>query len=132
MEMKFLVAYNGSWVAQRALDLAKTHAKAFNAEVLIITSTEGGSREKPEEIAKAKLDLDNALETMRSAGITCEGHELSRGLSPAEDLVMFAEENNVDQIYVGIEKRSKVGKILLGSTAQYIILKAHCPVITVK
>lgn len=130
--MKFLVAYNGSLVAKRALELAKAHAKTLNAEVMIITSMEGGSREKPEEITKANEDLEYALGIMQAAGITCEGHELARGLSPAEDLVMFAEENEVDQIYVGIEKRSKVGKILLGSTAQYIILKAHCPVITVK
>jgi nucleotide-binding universal stress UspA family protein len=31
-----------------------------------------------------------------------------------------------------VEKRSKAQKILLGSTAQYIILKAPCPVLTVK
>jgi len=130
--MKFLVAYNGSEVAKRALVLAKEHAKILDAEVMIITSMEGGTREKPEEIAKAKEDLDYAMASLREAGITCEGYELARGLTPAEDLVMFAEENEVDQIYVGVEKRSKVGKILLGSTAQYIILKAHCPVITVK
>ena len=130
--MKFLVAYNGSEVAKRALALAKNHAETLGAEVMIITSMEGGAREKPEEITKAKEDLDFALSFLQEAGISCEGHELARGLTPAEDLVMFAEENAVDQIYVGIEKRSKVGKILLGSTAQYIILKAHCPVITVK
>ncbi len=38
----------------------------------------------------------------------------------------------LDQIFVGIEKKSRTRKLLLGSTAQYIILKASCPVITVK
>jgi nucleotide-binding universal stress UspA family protein len=35
-------------------------------------------------------------------------------------------------MFVGIEKRSRTQKLLLGSTAQFIILKAKCPVVTVK
>jgi nucleotide-binding universal stress UspA family protein len=130
--MKFLVAYNGSDVAKKALELAREHAERFGASVLVITSMEGGTRERPQDISKAKEDLKEAMTFLQEAGIVCEGHELARGLSPAEDLVMFAEENDVDQIYVGIEKKSKVGKLIMGSTAQYIILKAHCPVITTK
>jgi nucleotide-binding universal stress UspA family protein len=53
-------------------------------------------------------------------------------LSPGEDIVKFAEDNAIDFIFVGIEKKSRAQKILLGSTAQYIILKAGCPVVTVK
>ena len=55
-----------------------------------------------------------------------------RGLSPGEDLIEFANENKIDQIVVGVKRRSKVGKLLMGSTAQYVILQAECPVITVK
>jgi nucleotide-binding universal stress UspA family protein len=38
----------------------------------------------------------------------------------------------VDEIYVGARKRSKAGKFLLGSTTQYVVLHAPCPVVTVK
>jgi len=38
----------------------------------------------------------------------------------------------VDEIIVGVKRRSKVGKLLMGSTAQYVILQAPCPVVTVK
>ena len=55
-----------------------------------------------------------------------------RGLSPGEDLVNFAKENEVDEIIVGVKRRSKVGKLILGSTAQYVILEASCPVVSVK
>ncbi|MEE8415892.1 MAG: universal stress protein [Desulfobacterales bacterium] len=55
-----------------------------------------------------------------------------RGLSPGEDLVEFAEENEVEEIVIGIRKKSKVGKLVFGSTAQFIILTAGCPVVTVK
>ena len=51
---------------------------------------------------------------------------------PGDDIVRFAEENAINQLYVGIEKKSRTRKLFLGSTAQYVILKAPCPVITVK
>jgi nucleotide-binding universal stress UspA family protein len=53
-------------------------------------------------------------------------------VSPGEDLVEFATENKIDEIIVGIKKLSKVGKLLMGSTAQYVILEAECPVVSVK
>jgi len=53
-------------------------------------------------------------------------------LTSGEQLVKFAEDRKTDQIFLGIVKKSKVGKLLFGSTAQYIILHAPCPVITVQ
>ena len=70
--------------------------------------------------------------TLEDAGVELEVHEMARGLSPGEDIVIFAEDNDIDQIFVGIEKKSRTRKLLLGSTAQYIILKATCPVTTIK
>ena len=51
---------------------------------------------------------------------------------PGEDLVRFANENEIDQIIIGVKNRSKVGKLLLGSNAHYIIMEAPCPVLAVK
>ncbi len=55
-----------------------------------------------------------------------------RGLEAGEDLVRLAREEEIDEIYIGVKKRSKVGKFIFGSTAQYVILEAPCPVVTVK
>ena len=62
----------------------------------------------------------------------CETHLLMRGRTPCEDLVWFAEENQVEEIVIGVKRRSKVGKMVFGSTAQYVILNAPCPVVSVK
>ncbi len=40
--------------------------------------------------------------------------------------------NEIDLIFIGVKKRSKVGKLVFGSTAQYVILEAPCPVVSVK
>jgi nucleotide-binding universal stress UspA family protein len=130
--VKFLVAYNGTDESKLALDIAKKHAKIFNAGLLVASSSEGGKRERPEDISRIKLELDDIQKVLESEGIDCEVSQLARGLSPGEDLILFAEENDVDQIYVGIRKKSRTSKLILGSTAQFIILKAKCPVTSVK
>jgi len=130
--MKFLVAYNGTKESQSALELAKTHAKIFEAKLVVLSSSEGGAGEKLEDITRIKSDLESIEEDLSKAGIECEVEQLARGLTPGEDIVLFAEENEIDQIYVGIRKKSRTSKLILGSTAQFIILKAKCPVTSAK
>ena len=130
--MNFLVAYNGSAESKAALDLAIKHASTFMAKVFVITSMEGGHSEKPEDITRVNQELTRVRQQLENAGVEHEVQEMARGLSPGEDIVFFAEDNSIDQIFVGIEKKSRTRKLLLGSTAQYIILKAICPVTTVK
>ena len=69
---------------------------------------------------------------LETQGIEFDTHILVRGLAPGEDIVQYAEEKQVDEIIIGIKKRSKVGKLVFGSTAQYVILEAHCPVLSLK
>ena len=130
--MKFLVAYNGTKESQAALELAKTHARIFDARLVILSSSEGGKGEKIEDINKIKRDLENIQVGLSKDGIECEVEQLARGLMPGEDIVLYAAENDIDLIYVGIRKKSRTSKLILGSTAQFIILKAKCPVTSVK
>lgn len=130
--MKLLVGYNGSPSAQRALELACDQAKTCQGLVYVVTSMEGGVGETVEEIKQAEDILQKAKDFLSEEKIECEAIQLARGLTPGEDLVKFAEDNAVDHIYLGVEKKSRTRKILLGSTAQYIILKGPCPVTTTK
>ena len=130
--MKFLVGYTGTVVAQAALALAREHALVFNAHVIVVTSLEGGSHESPDQIGQVDQDLREAEKYLKERGVSCETKQLVRGLTPGEDLVLYAKQQEVDLLYVGIRKKSRTQKIILGSTAQYIILKAPCPVTTVK
>ncbi len=130
--MNILVGYSGSGISNKALSLAREHARIFNARVFILTSMEGGSGEKLKEIERIEKSLDEARQFMEEQKVACETHQLARGMSPGEDVVKFAKDNDINLIYVGIKKKSKAQKIILGSTAQYIILKAPCPVMAVK
>ena len=130
--MKIVVGYDGTSAAKEALDLAKIHAKAFGATVEVVTSMEKGTEDQREEIEQAERGLEWAKSLFEENNIKCGSHLLIRGMAPGEDLVEFAKENNVDEIIVGVKRRSKVGKLLMGSTAQFVILQAGCPVVSVK
>ncbi len=130
--MNILVGYDGSKVAADALELAKKHAKVFDAKVFIVTSMVGGPDVLRDDFEKAEKDLDFAKTAFKKEEIPCEARLSVRGLEPGEDLVQFAEENKIDQIIVGIRRRSKVQKLVFGSNAQYVILEAPCPVLSVK
>ena len=130
--MKILVGYDGSNSAKDALALAVKHAQAFNAEVVVVSSLTGGSVTHAVEVEHANDDLEYAKTLFDEAGIACETKLLVRGMTPGEDLIDYAKEHAVDEIIIGIKRRSKVGKLLFGSNAQYVIIKAPCPVVTVK
>jgi len=130
--MKFLVGFDSGPAAKRALALACKQAKSTDALVFVVTSMEGGDKESPDVIKEAEESLQWAKDYLLKEHIQCETIQLARGLSPGEDLVRFAEDNGIDFIFLGIEKKSRTRKILLGSTAQFIILRGPCPVTTTK
>ena len=130
--MKIMVCYDGSRSSREALRLARDHAKTYNGSIVIVTSMTKGTESEKEDIERAELDLEFEKKACQDEGIECATHLLIRGLSAGEDLVQFAEEEMVDEVIIGIKRRSKVEKLVFGSTAQFDILKAHCPVVTVK
>ena len=130
--MKILVGYDGSNSAKDALALAKKHAAAFNAQVIIVSSLTGGSVTHAVEVEHATEDLEFAKKIFDEGGIQCDTKLLVRGMTPGEDIVEYAKEKAIDEIIIGIKRRSKVGKLLFGSNAQYIIIKAPCPIVTIK
>lgn len=130
--MKILVGYSGTNVGKDLLELAVKHAKAFDGLVQLITSLPGGEKTTKEQVVEAEENLEAAKRFLNSQEVRHETHLLIRGKTPGEDILAFAAENMCDEIMIGVKSRSKVGKILFGSTAQYVILKATCPVVSVK
>ena len=130
--MKILVGYRGANVGKDLLNLAAKHAKAFDGEIKLITSLPGGEKTDRDKVTEAEENLEQASKYLKELGVKYDTHLLIRGRTPGEDLTAFALENDCDEIIIGVKSRSKVGKILFGSTAQFVILKATCPVISVK
>ena len=130
--MKILVAYDGSNVSEDAVKLAHKHGQAFKADIHIITSLEQGPELKKEDIDKAESKLEKLKASFRADDIPCETQAIVSIQSTGEDLVQFVKDNDMDEIIIGVRRRSKVGKLVFGSTAQYVILEAPCTVVAVK
>ncbi|MDD5475367.1 MAG: universal stress protein [Syntrophales bacterium] len=130
--MNIVVAYRRSKQSVKMLEKAIHHAICFGGTVYLATSLEGGSKDDAQSVNETRDALNQAKEFIEKEGIPCEASLLVRGLSPGEDIVDFALEKKADEIIVGVQKKSKVGKFLMGSTAQHVILEAHCPVIAIK
>ena len=73
-----------------------------------------------------KLFFENSEFEIETKLLVSEG-----GLEAGENLVQYATQQRVGVIIIRIKKRSKSGKLLTGSNAQYFLLNANCPVISV-
>lgn len=130
--MKIMVCFDGSNVANYALRVARKRAKLAGATIYLVRSMTGGRDLTKEDFEKAEELLGKARSSVAEENIPCEILLSVKALTAGENLARIAEERNMDEVYIGVKKRSKVGKLLFGSTAQYVILNAPCPVVTVK
>jgi len=130
--MKIMVAYDGSDVSMKALEVAQQHAKTFDGTVCLVIAVQETPQLEYKDIKKAERILIDAEHMCKRKKIPCEKHVLVNDLEAGESLVQFSKDHQIDQIVLGIQKTSRVGKMLFGSTAQYVILESKCPVVTVK
>jgi nucleotide-binding universal stress UspA family protein len=101
--------------------------RATEADTLYaVNSLYGGDQTSDDDIVAG----ENALGVLEEE-IGAERHQLIRGNSPQEDMLQFARDHDVDELVIGIRKRSPTGKMLFGSTAQDLLLDTDRPVVTV-
>ncbi len=130
--MNILVAFDGTREAKEAARVAARHAKAFNARIILAYSMVGGPEIPRKQFDEAEKELQLQEIALKEEGFECESVLSVRGMETGEDLIRLAEEKQAEEIVIGIQRKSKVGKLLFGSTAQFIIMNANCPVVTVR
>ena len=130
--MKIVIGYKGTNVGHDLVELAEKQARAFHGEIFILTSLPGGEKTTKPQALEAEYNLESAKSFFDKKNIPVSTHLLVRGFTAGEDIVKFARENDAELIIIGVKSRSKLGKLIFGSTAQYVILQAHCPVMTIK
>jgi nucleotide-binding universal stress UspA family protein len=113
-----------------ALEVAKRWALVAGAKLVVVNTGRDGDYSHP-NFASAQ-DIDAIEAELAQAGIEHEVHQPTDGRSAAESILGAAATNVADLIVIGMRRRSPVGKLITGSTAQQILLDASCPVLSVK
>lgn len=127
-----VVGYVPKAEGRAALRLAAEEAKIRDASLVVVNSHRGGQGFDREDALQSETQLEEVRSELAAAGVQHEVRQLVRGFDPAEDLINVAEEVSADFIVIGLRRRSPVGKLILGSNAQRILLDAPCPVLAVK
>jgi nucleotide-binding universal stress UspA family protein len=132
--VKLVVGYVNTPEGKAALEWAIADSRRCGSEVVVVHSIKGGGswEAEEEEILTYRKELDQIEERLTTEGIPHVIRRLIRGLTPAEDLNEVVKEEGADMIVIGIRRRSRTGKLLVGSDAQDILLTARCPVLAVK
>ena len=117
---------------EAALRKAVEEAKLRGAKLVVVNSHRGGQEFDADAATQAEREMNVVKGILDGTGVPYELRQLVRGFEPAEDLISIAEANAAELIVIGLRRRSPVGKLILGSNAQRVLLDAHCPVLAVK
>ncbi|MGZ4437627.1 MAG: universal stress protein [Nocardioides sp.] len=127
-----VVGYVPKPEGKAALRRAAEEARLRNARLVVVNSHRGGREFDRDDAIESEAQLEEVRSELREAGVEHEVRQLVRGMDPADDLVNVATEVEAEFIVIGLRRRSPVGKLILGSNAQRVLLDAPCPVLAVK
>ena len=128
--MTIVVGYvpkpEGRAALQRAVDEARLRGQS-----LVIVNASRGDAHVDASYASVQ-DVEIVKSQLDSSGVDYQVRQLVGGHEPADEVLNVAKEVDADLIVIGLRRRTTVGKLILGSTAQRILLGATCSVLAVK
>lgn len=128
--MTILVAYVPRPEGQAALDKGIEMAKDRNEHLVVVNASVGGTKEDP-SFADTQ-DFERVEQLLASTGLNAELKQYVRGKNAVEEIQALVDSMQVSVLVIGLRKRSPVGKLIMGSIAQEILLSISCPVLAVK
>jgi nucleotide-binding universal stress UspA family protein len=128
--MTVVIGYVPNELGEAALAAAIEEAQRRGTDLVAVNTTRADRLVDPRYAQDAQAE---ALEArLDESGVP---HVVRRFTSPelaADDVLTVAEEVGAELIVIGLRHRTPVGKLIMGSTAQSILLDATCPVLAVK
>ncbi|MFH5212023.1 universal stress protein [Antrihabitans spumae] len=124
-----VIGYSADEFGDAALEHGIAEAKVRGANVLVVNSTKGDALADPAFAPSGQVrDLE---ELLASSGVPYELTQLV-GVDVVDSLLDAMEKPEAELLVIGIRHRTPVGKLLLGSHSQQLILRCPKPVLAVK
>ena len=127
--MTIVIGYIPNAYGEAALAAGIEEANRRNTGVLVVNASKGDTMIDSKYVGESDwADFQSRLDELDVP------HDVRQTIGPdvANELLDAAREVDAEAIVIGIRHRSAVGKMLMGSVAQRVLLEAPCPVIAVK
>jgi nucleotide-binding universal stress UspA family protein len=118
-QARIVVGYSARAEGRAALTRALSEARLRGAALIVVNTS-------------PDAEAAGLVEELIASGLKYEIMTATDSQDSAEELIRTAETAEADFIVIGLRRRSPVGKLLLGSNAQRVLLDAACPVLAVK
>jgi nucleotide-binding universal stress UspA family protein len=124
-----VVGYSADPFGRAALEHGVTEAKRRQTTLLVINSTSGDSYADPRFAREG--EVHDVEERLSNCGVEFELRQ-PVGVDAADELLKAMDRDDAELLVIGIRHRSPVGKLLLGSVSQQLLLECPKPVLAVK
>jgi nucleotide-binding universal stress UspA family protein len=127
--MTVVIGYIPNQYGEAALQVGLQEAEARRLRVVVVNASRGDAYVDKRFVNEG--DLTELDERLTAEGVDHRVHQ-AVGVDVGAEIVRVAENNHAELVVIGIRPRSPVGKVLMGSVAQTVIMEAPCPVLTVR
>jgi nucleotide-binding universal stress UspA family protein len=124
-----VVGYTADRYGQAALDQALIEAALRGTGLVVINATRGDAYVDPNFAPENEIQQLN--ERLQRSGVAYELHQ-PVGVDPVDELLGAMGQPDAELLVIGVRSRNPVGKLLLGSVAQQVLLECPKPVLAVK
>ena len=128
--MTVLLAYIRTPEGDAALAVAIAEARRRETGAVVVNVTRPAAA--VDSPVSAEQNLDAVAARFAEAGVPVEVRQLPAGTDPADGVVAVATETGPEVVVIGLRRRTAVGKLIVGSTSQQILLGVDAPVLAVK
>ena len=128
--MPIVVGYVPTPEGRAAFERAIEEARLRKLRLIVVNASSGDAL--VDSRFASNQDWDAVQAQLAESGIEHETARQVAAIEPADQLLRVAHEANAELIVIGLRHRTPVGKFILGSSAQTVLLAAECPVLAVK
>jgi nucleotide-binding universal stress UspA family protein len=140
---KILAPYDFSAQSQHSLEVAADLARRYEAPITVVhvcdanwfSVPESYLLYKPTQLPQLLAGIEKKLEPVKhellAASVMQVKTQVLQG-TPYAEIVRLAKSDSYDLIVMGTHGRSGIAHALLGSVAERVVRKAHCPVLTIR
>ena len=125
-----VVGYEPNPRGEAALEHALAECRRRDARLVVLNSSRGDAL-VDEDLVRGTA-LEQLEQRLGGSGVSYEVRQPVRGRDVAEELAAVVGDTAAELVVIGLRRRSAVGKLLMGSAAQRILLDVDCPVLAVK